>query len=290
MTLALEILDNLYGFSLAKYATWFFYKPDHLLLDVGEGVSVAMRNMIYGINSVAITHGHGDHIAGLPGLLRSRASSMGDKEKPLTVYYPKEDRSINKLYRYIKDTVGKLTFEVCWQELEENQKIPLAFNRYLVPFASHHGENGLTLGYKIVEHRTRLKLAYRDLPQQELINLIKQHGKQSVSESYDHILLCFSGDSMVLNPQIFDHAEVLLHDTTFLKAEDRDENTHATVEEVLLAAKTAQVAAVGLFHFSARYRHPEIVETITKLVQDLQITCPVFYIFSNPSPLSLRKI
>lgn len=289
MALSLEIINNIYGFSLAKYATWFYYKSDNLLLDVGEGVSVAMRNMIYGINTVAISHGHGDHIAGLPGLLRSRASSMGDKAKPLTIYYPKDDRSISKLYRYIKETVGKLTFEMNWQELEPGQRIALEANRMLVPFTNRHGETSLTLGYKIVEHRTRLKAEYRQLPQAQLLSIIQQQGKNAVSEEYDHILLCFSGDTMALEPKVCEQAEVLIHDATFLKIEDRDENTHASLEEAIAVAKQAKVAALGLFHFSARYRHSEIVESIHKTIQEQQLTCPVFYIFSNPNPSAFKK-
>lgn len=290
MSLALEIVNNIYGFSLAKYATWLYYKPDNLLLDVGEGVSVAMRNMIYGINAIAISHGHGDHIAGLPGLLRSRASSMGDKAKPLTIYYPKDDRSINKLCRYIKDTVGKLSFDICWQELIPEQRISLSANRYLVPFASNHGEANTTLGYKIVEHRTRLKEEYRLVPQAQLLQIIQQQGKLTVSEAYDHILLCFSGDSMALEPKICEHAEVLIHDSTFLKIEDRDENTHATLQEAIATAKQAQVSVLGLFHFSARYRHSEIVESLNQIIQQQKITIPIFYIFSNPNPAIFRKL
>ncbi|HON45254.1 MAG TPA: hypothetical protein PLR86_07940, partial [Planctomycetota bacterium] len=61
MSLHQEIIKNITGFSLAKYSTWFYYKPDHLLFDAGEGVSVMMRNMIYGIEYIFISHGHGDH-------------------------------------------------------------------------------------------------------------------------------------------------------------------------------------------------------------------------------------
>ncbi len=290
MSLSLEILNNLYGFSLAKYATWFYYKPDNLLFDAGEGVSVAMRNMIYGIDAVVISHGHGDHIAGLPGLLRSRASSMGDKFKPMTIYYPKEDRSIIKLYRYIKETVGKLTFEMEWKEISSGDNITLASNRILVPFATNHGENCLTLGYKIVENRVRLKPQYRELKQSDLVKIIQQEGKQSVSETYSHNLLCFSGDSMALDPKICENAEVLLHDSTFLNSEDRDENTHATVSEAIQVAIQAKVGILALFHFSARYRYNEVIETVVQTAKKMGVTFPIFLIFSTPGTIVFKKV
>jgi ribonuclease BN (tRNA processing enzyme) len=43
------------------------------------------------IERVLLTHGHIDHIAGLPPLIWSRAGGMGDNEKPLAIYHPKGD-------------------------------------------------------------------------------------------------------------------------------------------------------------------------------------------------------
>ena len=174
MPLSLEIIKNLYGFSIAKYSTWFYYKPDHILFDAGEGISVTMRNTIYGINSVFLSHGHGDHIAGLPGLIRSRASSMGDKARPLTIYYPKGDYNIIKLQKYVQETVDKLPFEISWNELIAGNKIELASNRVIEAFSSAHVPNSLTLGYRIIESRVKLKEEFRNLPKDDILNLIKK--------------------------------------------------------------------------------------------------------------------
>ena len=290
MALALEIIKNLSGFSIAKYSTWFYYKPDHILFDAGEGISVSMRNMIYGIKYVFLTHGHGDHIAGLPGLLRSRASSMGDKAKPLQIFYPQGDRNIAHLQQYLKDSVGRLPFDVNWEELRGGERIPLAACRSIEAFPSNHTNGTITLGYRILEHRVRLMPCYRRLPQAELMELIKNQGKQRLSESYDHALLCFSGDSMPLSVATIANCEVLLHDATFLTEEDRDDDTHATVDEVLQLASQAEVAALGLFHFSARYRHQQILEKIQQAMRLYKINIPVFYIFSHFIPLSFKKV
>ena len=290
MALALEIIKNLSGFSIAKYSTWFYYKPDHILFDAGEGISVSMRNMIYGIKYVFLTHGHGDHIAGLPGLLRSRASSMGDKAKPLHIFYPQRDRNISHLQQYLQDSVGRLPFDVSWEELRGGERISLAPNRSIEAFPSNHTSSTITLGYRILEHRVRLKPCYRQLPRAELMALIQNQGKQMLSESYDHVLLCFSGDSMPLPVETVANCEVLLHDATFLSEEDRDDDTHATVDEVLRVASQANVATLGLFHFSARYRHQQIMEKIQQAVRLHKIKIPVFYIFSHFMPLSFKKI
>lgn len=290
MSLSLEIIQNLCGFSLAKYSTWFYYKPDRLLLDAGEGVSVTMRNLIFGIDMVLISHGHADHISGLPGLLSSRASSMGDNKKPLTIGYPKGDRNVLKMQKHIKETIGKVPYDIEWKEIEAGDKIPLFGNRSLQAFPSRHIENSLSLGYKIIEDRTRLRSCYRALPKNEIIQLIQTRGKQDLSETYSHALLCFSGDSMPLPQETVENAEVLLHDATFLKGEDREENTHATLDEVLLLAKEANVASLGLFHFSARYRNAEIFEDIQKGLLKYELKIPVFYLYTSYNPLLFKKV
>ena len=80
MGLTEQLAENISGYSKAKYSTWLFYKPDRLLFDAGEGVSTSLGNYIYGVEQIFISHGHFDHIGGIPGILRSRLSSRGDKE------------------------------------------------------------------------------------------------------------------------------------------------------------------------------------------------------------------
>lgn len=278
MALHLEILKNLYGYSWAKYATWLYYKSDNLLFDAGEGVSIAMRNKIYAVDNIFISHGHGDHIFGLAGFLSSRASSMGDQHKPLNIHYPKGDRNISRLRQYLEDALGSLPFPVLWKELSGRDRIELARNRSMESFVARHNSACLSLGYRIVEHRTRLKEQYRDLPSQQLAALRKKEGKDGLCEEYDRTLLCYSGDSMPLDPGIVRDAEVLLHDCTFLKAEDRDENTHATLEEVLKLAVKGNVSSLALFHFSTRYHRQEITRAIQQGMSNFKVDFPVSYL------------
>ena len=90
------------------------YKGKSILFDCGEGTQIAMRKYGTGfkdLDLILITHLHGDHVFGLPGLL----SSMGNcgKTEPLYIYGPKGIRNFVKMSL---DMVGKLPFEVVTSE------------------------------------------------------------------------------------------------------------------------------------------------------------------------------
>ena len=44
-----QLVENISGYSKAKYSTWLFYRPDRLLFDAGEGVSTSLGNFVYGV-------------------------------------------------------------------------------------------------------------------------------------------------------------------------------------------------------------------------------------------------
>ena len=62
--------------------------PTRVLVDCGEGAQRALLNVGAGfvIHAVALTHMHGDHWYGLPGLLRT--FSLNERHDPLDVLYP----------------------------------------------------------------------------------------------------------------------------------------------------------------------------------------------------------
>ena len=85
-----------------------------LLLDCGEGTQTALRRWgvsAYRLSHVLLTHYHGDHILGLPGLLQT-LSSLGRTE-PLTVVGP---AGLDAVAAPIAALAGPLPFAVQWRE------------------------------------------------------------------------------------------------------------------------------------------------------------------------------
>ena len=85
-----------------------------VLLDCGEGTQTALRRWgvsAYRLTHVLLTHYHGDHILGLPGLLQT-LSSLG-RTAPLTVTGP---AGLEAVAAPMAALAGPLPFAVHWQQ------------------------------------------------------------------------------------------------------------------------------------------------------------------------------
>jgi ribonuclease Z len=253
-------------FSKALYSTWIYYSPHRLLFDAGEGVSTSLGNKVYAVNKVFLSHSHTDHIAGLWGLINIRNNAMGDREKPLQIYYPKGNVVIEKFLSFIGSINSLMRYEIEFFPLKASDKVELDDKHYVEAFLTRHTPKEISLGYRIMEKRNRLKKDFSNFTQEKIRKTIKEKGKDYLIESYIKNILTVSGDSLPIDYKWAFECEELFHDTTFLSAEERKGERHATLEEVLEVAKKAKVKTLYLYHISTRYNNQikEIVESKTK--------------------------
>jgi ribonuclease Z len=252
-----DIGSVLWGYSKALYSTWLFYRPDHLLLDCGEGTATALGNGSYGIERVLLTHGHIDHLAGLPPLLWTRAGGMGHSDKPLQIFHPANEPSVALMKDYLFASRRKWPFDLEWIPLQDGDSIPLSpgekpglHTRRVQCFATRHIRNQLTLGYKVLETRRRLKPEFAHLPPGEIGKMARDIGGENLSEFYEAPIFVCSGDSAPIDVEHARGAEVLAHEATIVHSEDKKGEEHSTLDEALDLAQRARPRALVLYHFS----------------------------------------
>jgi len=95
--------------------------PELILFDCGEGTQVSMRRWGWGfkaLSAICLSHMHGDHVAGLPGLLLSVANA--GRTEPMDIYGPVGTRIVVAGLRVI---APYLPYEVRVHELAESHRI-----------------------------------------------------------------------------------------------------------------------------------------------------------------------
>ncbi|MFC2083303.1 MBL fold metallo-hydrolase [Candidatus Bipolaricaulota bacterium] len=245
-------------YSKALYSTWIYYSADRILFDAGEGASSILGNKSFAIRRIFLSHGHADHISGLIGLVNIRNNAMGDKEKQLSIYYPKDNYLITEMMRFISRTNRRLDYQLEWVPVEPGDRIELLdcqMPRYVEAFPTVHVPNEVSLGYNVVEIRHRLKPELSGLSQEEIVAKVKSQGREAISEHYHQKLISYGGDSVGIKPAYVADTEILCHDTTFLDEEDRKEYKHATLTEAVECARIARVKKeLYCVHISSRYK------------------------------------
>jgi ribonuclease Z len=244
---------------------------ERILFDCGEGVQRQMmraRVGFRGITKVFVTHMHGDHILGLPGLLQTMA--LLDRERKLEVYGPP---GIKRFIEVVKETVQfVLTFPVEVHEIKDGGVV-CEEKEYSVEavWASHVIPN---LAYTLVE-KLRLGRFYPEkakalgVPEGSLWSKL-QHGssvelrngrtvkpEEVVGPPRPGRKIVYTGDTRSFEAfvEFAAGADLLIHDATLDDelAERAEEDGHSTPSQAAENAKKAKVKQLVLTHISARY-------------------------------------
>ncbi|MDA7027046.1 ribonuclease Z [Bacillus sp. CLL-7-23] len=220
------------------------------------------------IEKIFITHLHGDHVYGLPGLVSSRSFQGG--ESCLTIYGPK---GIKKYLETVLETTGThLTYPLIIEEIEEGT----VFEDDQFTVTAKSVEHGIpAFGYRVKEkdipgalEADKLKEigispgpVYQKLKNGEVVTLddgrvIK--GPDFIGPAKKGRIIAISGDTKQCESvrELAADADVLVHEATFAKG-DREfagDYFHSTTEQAAETAKQAGVKNLILTHISARYQ------------------------------------
>lgn len=246
-----------------------------LIFDCGEGTQRQMMLAGVGFNrvtSLMISHLHGDHILGLPGLILTM-SSLG-RDKKLQIYGP---QGIQRLVENMEKTIGfKPTFELEISELQPGDMIEREDYVLKTALAKH---DITCLAYALEEkprpgrfHPDKAKrLHVPEGPQwRELQNgkILKIDGRtidpsQVMDPPRPGLKIVYaidtrpSGDVKLLAK----NADLLMHDGGF--PEERrpkaEEYYHSTAREAANLAKVAKVKKLALIHVSAVVRDSSVL-------------------------------
>lgn len=243
------------------------------LIDCGEGTQVQLRKAkarFSKINHIFISHLHGDHCFGLPGLIAS--FRLLGREVPLHVYGPKGIKKMLETIFSITET--HQGFEVVYHELDkkESEKI-YEDNRvevHTIPLDHRIYCNGYLFKEKPKERHINMEEVskYSEIETCDYHNL--KAGKDFVlSDGYvlkneilttdpaPSVSYAFCSDTRYLESviPIIKNVTVLYHEATFLHdlKEMADYTGHTTALEAATIAKKADVDKLILGHFSNRY-------------------------------------
>ncbi|MEM9649599.1 MAG: ribonuclease Z [Bacteroidota bacterium] len=251
---------------------------NHLfLIDCGEGTQVQLRRYkvkFSRIKHIFISHLHGDHFFGLPGLI-STFRLLG-RESELHIYGPKGIKEAVTLFLKLGDSWTN--YPLIFHELESKSSQLLfeddTVSVHTIPLDHRVYTNGFLFKEKPAARKLDIDAVARHKIDRSQFNNIKnganglsENGKEIENTSLTHDpptpkSYAFCSDTAYNETilPLISKVDVLYHESTFLESEFNlcKKTKHATAKQAASIAKKAGAGSLILGHYSTRYKSIEL--------------------------------
>jgi len=248
------------------------YKNENILFDCGEGTQRQFKFAKISpakLTKIFLTHWHGDHTLGIPGLLQTL--KMTGYSKTLEIYGPKGTKEKIEMFEkiYSKGYQGmKINFkvnEITSEKVFENSEFVI-----IAKPMSHHIP---TLAYSFqIKDKLRIdktKLKKLKLPNSPLLKNLTEGKDITINNKKiksSQITYLEKGRKITLildtklnsnTQKIAKNSDLLICESSFTKDEEplAKEHYHLTAKQAATIAKKAKVKSLILVHLSQRYEH-----------------------------------
>lgn len=260
-----------------------------LLIDCGEGTQQQLLHTklsLRQLTAICITHVHGDHCYGLPGLLASAA--MSGRREPLTLIAPKAisallDAFILHTELYLPFTLNFVSIEDLLSQEDNKSKVKIDLdNQHQLMIEVHPLSHRVpSHGFAITQNISRRtlntdKLVANGIPASALWGKLQQgenvttedgqylHSADYVHDDVQRTKVVIAGDNDTpncLSTAVMD-ADLLVHEATYthevmmaIQARNLDfDPMHSSAHIVGTFAQKMSLKNIILTHFSARYQ------------------------------------
>lgn len=288
-------------------------KKPWILIDCGEATQHQLLHTKLSVRHLAaicITHVHGDHCYGLPGLLASMA--MSGRTAPLTLIAPK---AILTLIQAVQSTTDLyLPYDIDFVAIEDkvcaDQSVA---NPVVLQLSAAHkleieivklSHRVASYGFVITQVVQSLKLNTHKLKQQGIAataawgqlqagqDVMLEDGRKLVSVEYTYresqqlkVVVGGDNDTPELLQQAVQGANVLIHEATYTQSvrdkimsrPDGFDPMHTTAKCIAQFAQAMQLPALILTHFSARYHSYDDPESKAPNMADIRLEVGQYY-------------
>ena len=242
------------------------------LFDCAEGTQrqLMMSKLSFmKIDQIFISHLHGDHMLGLPGLIQTMG--MSGRKSPLDVYGPKGIR--DAVLGMLNACEGVYEYELRITELDAGQRLEFS-THHVTTFSTVHGVP--SLGYRYCENDApgafdkarAISLGIRPGPdfgrlqRGETVNGIRP--EQVMEPVRKGLSVVYTGDTVPDESTVIGSrdADVIIHDSTYDgdEVERAAKHMHSTCLQAADIARRASARYLLLTHFSHRYEDCTVLQ------------------------------